>query len=335
MTRHRPIGSISGMLTNSFEAAIAQQAAGDGAGEPVIAVRGLRKRYGDREVVRGIDLEVRRGEVVAVLGPNGAGKTTTVEILEGFRPADGGEVRVLGEDPATAPRAWRERVGVVLQESSFEAGLTVRELLRFYAGAYDAPRPVDEVLERVGLADRAGQRAVTLSGGQQRRLDVGLALIGDPELLFLDEPTTGFDPSARRAAWQLVESLRAGGTTIVLTTHYLEEAERLADRIVVLRDGEVAATGTPRTLGGRDRARARIVFALPGMLAPGDLPGELAPRVRLATGGRFSLESARAADDLYALAGWAVAQGVELAELEVSRPTLEDVYLDLTTQVTA
>ena len=327
MTDGRPSRSMMAMLTNTLDAAIAVRSP---AAEPAVSVRGLRKAYGDREVVRGIDFEIHRGEVVAVLGPNGAGKTTTVEILEGFRRADAGEVRVLGADPATAGRDWRERLGIVLQESRPEQGLTVRDCLRRYAGYYRTPRDVDETLERVGLGDRPDVRAQALSGGQQRRLDVALALIGDPELLFLDEPTTGFDPSARRAAWELVDSLRAGGTTILLTTHYMEEAERLADRIVVLRDGEVVGSGTPRTLGGRDRAQSEIVFALPGGLAPGDLPVELAARARMTPGGRFSVPSPDAAADLYALSGWAVAQGVPLAELEVRRPTLEDVYLELT-----
>ena len=328
MTDGRPSRSMMGMLTNTLDAAIAVRSP---AAEPAVSVRGLRKAYGDREVVRGIDFEIHRGEVVAVLGPNGAGKTTTVEILEGFRRADARRGPRARRRPRHAPAA----TGASAWASSCrsprpEQGLTVRDCLRRYAGYYRTPRDVDETLERVGLADRADVRAQALSGGQQRRLDVALALIGDPELLFLDEPTTGFDPSARRAAWELVDSLRAGGTTILLTTHYMEEAERLADRIVVLRDGEVVGSGTPRTLGGRDRAQSEIVFALPGGLAPGDLPVELAARARMAPGGRFSVPSPDAAADLYALAGWAVAQGVPLAELEVRRPTLEDVYLELT-----
>ena len=311
------------MLTNSLDAAVAQRSAAvHEQRETVIAVRGLRKSYGDREVVRGIDFEVRRGEVLAVLGPNGAGKTTTVEILEGFRRADAGEVTVLGADPARAGRAWRERIGVVLQASVPESGLTVRECLSLYAGYYRAPRAVEATLALVGLQDKADQRAQTLSGGQRRRLDVALALIGDPELVFLDEPTTGFDPSARRAAWDLVDSLRALGVSIVLTTHYMEEAERLADRIVIIRDGEIVATGTPRTLGGRDGAEAQITFA-----APSEPAGFAVERLH---DGRFRLSSASVAADLHALSGWALSAGVELGELEVRRPTLEDVYLDLT-----
>jgi ABC-2 type transport system ATP-binding protein len=317
------------MYTNTLDAAVTAAEAGPAA-VPAIAVRGLRKSYDGREVVRGVDLEVHRGEVVAFLGPNGAGKTTTVEILEGFRRADAGEVRVLGEDPAGAPGAWRERVGIVLQESAPEVGLTVEECLRRYAGYYREPRPVDETLARVGLTERADARCETLSGGQRRRLDVAIALIGDPELLFLDEPTTGFDPSARRAAWELVASLREGGMTVLLTTHYMEEAEHLADRIVVIREGEVIATGTPRTLGGRDRAAAIVTFSLPSGLAPGDLPRELATRVTMRRDGAFELATDHVAPDLHVLSGWAVSRGIDLPELEVRRPTLEDVYLELT-----
>jgi ABC-2 type transport system ATP-binding protein len=317
------------MFTNQLDAAVTAAEAAPAA-EPAIAVRGLRKSYDGREVVRGVDLEVHRGEVVAVLGPNGAGKTTTVEILEGFRSADAGEVRVLGADPADASAGWRERVGIVLQESAPEVGLTVEECLVRYAGYYRSPRSVSETLARVGLTERADARCETLSGGQRRRLDVAIALIGDPELLFLDEPTTGFDPSARRAAWELVASLREGGMTVLLTTHYMEEAEHLADRIVVIRDGEVIATGTPRTLGGRDRAAALVTFTLPSGVAPGDLPHSLATRVSMQRGGRFELATDHVAPDLHALSGWAVEHDVDLAELEVRRPTLEDVYLELT-----
>jgi ABC-2 type transport system ATP-binding protein len=292
---------------------------------PIISVHDLHKRYGDHEVVRGIDLEVGRGEVVAFLGPNGAGKTTTVEILEGFRRADAGSVEVLGEDPAVAGADWRERIGVVLQESEPEPDLTARECLSLYAGYYAGPRPVDETLALVGLAEAADQRAGKLSGGQRRRLDVALALIGDPELVFLDEPTTGFDPSARRAAWELIASLRDLGVSILLTTHYMEEAERLADRIVVIRDGEIVATGPPRTLGGRNRAAARIAFA-----APAGPNGRLAGRVERLPGGRFALQSTDVARDLHDLSGWALDRGVELSELEVRRPTLEDIYMELT-----
>jgi ABC-2 type transport system ATP-binding protein len=299
-------------------------------GEPAIEVRGLRKTYGDHEAVAGIDLDVRRGEIVAFLGPNGAGKTTTVEILEGFRDRDAGEVRVLGADPATGGSAWRERIGIVLQESNPEPDLTARECLELYAGYYRNPRPVDETIALVGLEDKAGERTAKLSGGQRRRLDVALALIGDPDLIFLDEPTTGFDPSARRTAWTVIEGLRALGKTIFLTTHYMDEAERLADRIVVIADGRIVAEGTPRTLGGRDRAGARIAFTLPGGVGPDELPHELRDSAAIA-GPRVEIATEHPMADLQVLSRWAVTRGLELADIEVRRPTLEDVYIELTT----
>ena len=228
-----------------------------------IQVQGLRKSYGDKEAVRGVDLEVRTGEILALLGPNGAGKTTTVEILEGFHQATAGEVRVLGEDPWGGDRALRDRIGIVLQESQPEINLTVRECLELYAGYYSAPRGVEDTIALAGLGEQADQRTTQLSGGQRRRLDVALALIGDPDLIFLDEPTTGFDPAARRASWEVISGLRALGTTILLTTHYMEEAERLADRIAVMRDGVIVATGTPATLGGRNRATGTIASRCP------------------------------------------------------------------------
>ena len=279
--------------------------------------------YGEVEAVRGIDLEVGRGEILALLGPNGAGKTSTVEVLEGFRSRAAGSVEVLGADPATAGRAWRDRLGIVLQESAAEADLTVRECLRLYAGYYAAPRDADEVLGLAGLEETAERRTQQLSGGQRRRLDVALALIGDPELIFLDEPTTGFDPAARRRTWEVVDGLRALGKTIVLTTHYMEEAERLADRIVVMAHGEVVAEGTPATLGGRDRAAAVVTFALPPG-APEPPRGEADER------GRVTLRTAHTAADLHALTAWALEHDLPLADLEVRRPTLEDVYLELT-----
>jgi ABC-2 type transport system ATP-binding protein len=322
------------MLTNSLDAAVSQRLAAEreakASAEAVIEVAGLRKRYGDHEAVRGIDLEVVRGEIFAFLGPNGAGKTTTVEILEGFRRADAGTVRVLGADPAHAGRSWRERIGIVLQESAPEAGLTVRECLELYAGYYRAPRPIEETLDLAGLTDVAGQRAASLSGGQRRRLDVALALVGDPELIFLDEPTTGFDPSARRAAWTVIEGLRRLGKTVFLTTHYMEEAERLADRIAVIAAGRIIAQGTPRTLGGRDTSAARITFTPPaGTSAAVDLPPLLAERAEPQSDGRVSLTSTGVAADLHALSGWALERDLELADLEVRRATLEDVYLGL------
>src|SRR3954449_4525001 len=247
--------------------------------EAVIEVRGLRRAYGPVEAVRGLDLQLARGEVYAFLGPNGAGKTTTVEILEGFRAATAGDVRVLGVDPGAASAAWRDRIGVVLQETAPDPGLTVRETLELYAGYHSRPRAIGETLALVGLAAEAGRRGADLSGGQLRRLDLALAIIGDPELIFLDEPTTGFDPAARRAAWDVLDELRALGRTVLLTTHYMDEAERLADRIGVIVDGRLVAEGTPRTLGGRDRDAAAVTFTLPAGVSAGDLPDEIRPRL--------------------------------------------------------
>ncbi len=300
------------------------------ASAPVIAVRGLRKRYGDLDAVRGIDLEVGRGEIFAFLGPNGAGKTTVVEILEGFRKRTAGDVRVLGADPATAAGGWRDRVGVVLQESQPEPGLTVRECLALYAGYYRAPRAIDETIALVGLEGKADAPGEQLSGGQRRRLDVALALIGDPELIFLDEPTTGFDPSARRAAWDVVAGLRDLGKTVFLTTHYMDEAEHLADRIAIIADGEIVAEGPPGALGGRDRMAAAIRFTLPPGIGCDDLPDALA---RLADGGPGGLVTLRSEAPLVhvgALAEWALRRDVDLPDLDVHRPSLEDVYLSLT-----
>jgi ABC-2 type transport system ATP-binding protein len=291
-----------------------------------IQVQGLRKSYGDKEAVRGVDLEVRTGEILALLGPNGAGKTTTVEILEGFHQATAGEVRVLGEDPWGGDRALRDRIGIVLQESQPEINLTVRECLELYAGYYSAPRDVDDTVALAGLGEQADQQTTRLSGGQRRRLDVALALIGDPELIFLDEPTTGFDPAARRASWEVISGLRALGTTILLTTHYMEEAERLADRIAVMRDGVIVATGTPATLGGRNRATGTIAFALPD----GVELDELAPGASLDHERRVVMSSGAPMADLHELTGRALALGLELSDIEVRRPTLEDVYLELT-----
>jgi len=297
--------------------------------EPVIAVRGLRKRYGGVEAVRGVDLEVHRGEIFAFLGPNGAGKTTVVEVLEGFRDRTEGDVTVLGADPACAGGAWRDRVGVVLQESSPEPGLTVRECLELYAGYYRAPRPIDETIALVGLAGKAETPGEALSGGQRRRLDVALALVGDPELIFLDEPTTGFDPSARRTAWDVVAGLRDLGKTVFLTTHYMDEAERLADRIAVIVAGEIVASGTPATLGGRDRMAARIRFTQPA--GAGALPAALAPLAETGTDGAVTLVSEAPLAHIGTLADWASRGGFDLPDLDVGRPTLEEVYLSLTT----
>lgn len=290
---------------------------------------GLRKSYGGREVVHGIDLEVHRGEVFAFLGPNGAGKTTTVEILEGYRSRDAGEVSVLGADPVRADRAWRARVGLVLQSCTMPAELTVRELVALYAGYYPHPRGVPETIELVGLAEQARARTSQLSGGQLRRLDVALALIGDPELVFMDEPTTGFDPSARHRAWEVIDSLRSLGKTIFLTTHYMEEAQALADRVAVINAGEIVATGTPETLGGRDRALSDVSFSLPRELTLAELPAELGPLAQLRDG-RVHIAAPEPARVLYALTGWALQHDEGLRDLTVGRPTLEDVYLQLT-----
>ncbi len=302
----------------------------DGSGEPpiVIEVSGLQMSYDGFEAVRGIDLRIRHGEIFTFLGPNGAGKTTTVEILEGHRKRTGGDVRVLGVDPQHAGRDWRARVGVVLQSSRIEPELTVRECLELYAGYYPAPRPVREVIELVGLEKKADVRGGLLSGGQQRRMDVALALIGDPDLVFLDEPTTGFDPSARRAAWEMIAGLRTLGKTIFLTTHYMDEAEALADRIAVLRAGAIVAEGTPKTLGGRDHSAYEISFELPADIGVDELP---VPAVEQAHG-RVLITSAEAMPTLHALSGWAIERGVEVSNLQVRHPTLEDVYLALTQQ---
>ena len=302
--------------------------------EAVITVSGLRRSYDDHEAVRGIDLEVRRGEVFAFLGPNGAGKTTTVEIMEGYRERDAGTVTVLGEDPLQGDRSWRGRIGIVLQECRMEPVLTVRETLSLYAGYYETPRDVAETIDLVGLQPSADVRAGNLSGGQQRRLDVALALIGDPELLFLDEPTTGFDPSARRQAWEVIASLRDLGKTVFLTTHYMEEAQFLADRVAIIRAGLIVAQGVPDQLGGREDAATTIRFVAPPGLDPEELPvraGDAALR-RSSNGGPATVEIATGEPvvALNALTGWALERGVALEGLEVSRPSLEDVYLELT-----
>ncbi len=303
--------------------------------DPVVEVRGLAKHYGQVAAVRGIDITVHRGEIFAFLGPNGAGKTTTVEILEGFRRRSAGEVRVLGVDPANAGSNWRDRVGVVLQESQPERGLRVGECMRLYAGYYAHPRDIDETLALVGLEEHGDAPADQLSGGQRRRLDVALALVGDPDLVFLDEPTTGFDPSARRAAWQVIDGLRALGKTVFLTTHYMEEAERLADRIAVIAGGVIVAEGTPQTLGGRDRMRAEIGFTLPAGTGVGDLPEALRPLAGSEAGTRVVLRSDAPAPHLHALTEWALGRGLDLADITVHRPTLEDVYLSLTSRTPA
>jgi ABC-2 type transport system ATP-binding protein len=284
--------------------------------DSAISIKGLRMSYGETEAVRGIDLEVRQGEIFAFLGPNGAGKTSTVEILEGYRKRTGGEVLVLGEDPAHAGSAWRDRIGIVLQSNSLDPYLTVRESLELYAGYFSHPRPVEEVIALVGLEEKAEERARKLSGGQQRRLDVGMALVGDPELLFLDEPTTGFDPSARRQFWDVIAGLRDLGKTVFLTTHYMDEAQRLADRVTIIAAGQIVAEGTPEDLGERDKATTTI-------------------RYRDAAGEEISIETLDPVRELNRLTADAMERGEDLEGLEVTRPSLEDVYLDLTETTTA
>ncbi len=300
--------------------------------DEVINAQGLLKRYGDLEAVSGIDLAVMRGEIFAFLGPNGAGKTTTVEILEGFRARTSGRVSVLGVDPAEGGPSWRERLGIVLQESNAEPGLTVRECLELYAGYYSKPRAVGETVALAGLDKQASMPAEKLSGGQRRRLDVALALVGDPELIFLDEPTTGFDPSARRKAWEVIDDLRSLGKTVFLTTHYMEEAERLADRIAVIAGGRIVAQGTPQSLGGRDRMAATIDFVLPQGVARSEIPSGVRELATERGGGRVAVRSESPLVHLACLARWALERGFDLPDLEVRRPTLEEVYLALTSE---
>jgi ABC-2 type transport system ATP-binding protein len=274
-----------------------------------ISVRELRKSYGAHEALRGISFEIAEGEVFGLLGPNGAGKTTTVETLEGYRTRDGGEVNVLGYDPERADRGFRERIGVVLQQSQLWPTLTVAETHRMFAGYYERPRDVNEVIALVGLEQKRDARIKTLSGGQKRRLDLGVALVGDPDLVFLDEPTTGFDPAARRAAWEMIRSLRSLGKTILLTTHYLDEAEQLADRVAVLLDGRIVREGTPAELtGGTNETEVRY----------------------RRNGHEVVLRTNEPTRLLNELTAQALADGIELEGLEVRRPTLEDVYLLIT-----
>jgi ABC-2 type transport system ATP-binding protein len=279
-------------------------------------------------VLHGIDLNIRPREVCAIVGANGAGKTTLVEILEGYRARSGGTVSVLGVDPGRPTRNWRARIGIVLQTCEMPAELTVSELVERFAGYYPRPRPVAETLELVGLSDRRDARAGTLSGGQQRRLDVAMALVGDPDVLFLDEPTTGFDPSARHQAWSVISRLRELGKTILLTTHYMEEAQALADRVIVVVAGRVVAEGTPDTLGGRDLAAATVRLRLPAGIGLEQLPLFRGRRFR-ADGDHIELAGAGQAD-LGVLLDWARDRNVQLADLTVARPSLEDVYLELT-----
>jgi ABC-2 type transport system ATP-binding protein len=292
---------------------------------PAIEVRGLRKSYGPVEAVRGIDFEVRRGEVFALLGPNGAGKTTTVEILEGHRQRDGGEARVLGHDPGRNETSLRQRIGIVLQSTGVEEYLTVREEVALYAGYYPHPRDVAETIELVGLGEQANRRVRKLSGGQRRRLDLAVALAGDPELLFLDEPTTGFDPSARRQAWETVRGLAALGKTIVLTTHFMDEAQALADRVAVMSGGRIVAEGPPSTIGAREQRGTLIRFRTPSVPLPEPLHAAAAT-----SNGTVQLSTHDPTRTLHELTSWALDRGVTLEALEVQRPSLEDVYLELT-----
>jgi ABC-2 type transport system ATP-binding protein len=288
-----------------------------------IAVEGLRKAYGTVVALRNVSFTVDEGEVFGLLGPNGAGKTTTVEILEGYRRRDAGTVSVLGVDPASAGRRLRERIGLVLQEATLPPHLNVVEVVDLFRGYYPHPRPAAEILELIGLQDKAHARVRTLSGGQQRRLDVGIGLVGDPELIFLDEPTTGFDPSARRNAWEMIRNLRALGKTILLTTHYMDEAQNLADRICVIAGGEVVAQGTPQSLRAGEQ-RTRIRFTPPDGMEVASLP--LPARI---ADGTVTIETTTPTKSVHVLTEWAVARNLELKNFEVLRPSLEDVYLEL------
>jgi ABC-2 type transport system ATP-binding protein len=296
-----------------------------------IEVEDLQKSFGTVRALAGISFTVADGETVAVLGPNGAGKTTAMEILEGYQRPDGGRARVLGMDPATGRSEFRQRIGIVLQEAGVDAYLSVREVVTRYAELYRRPRDVSEVVHLVGLDEKAEARAQSLSGGQKRRLDLALGLVGDPELLFLDEPTTGFDPSARRAAWETVENLKELGKTILLTTHYMDEAQRLADRIVVIAAGRIAADGPPGSIGGREQAAARIMFRLPAGISAAVLP------VQAVAGpdGEVLVETSEPTRVLHVVTGWALDRGIELVGLTIARPSLEDVYLALTAETAA
>jgi ABC-2 type transport system ATP-binding protein len=293
--------------------------------ERVIDVRELRKSYGDVEAVAGVDLHVDRGEVFALLGPNGAGKTTTVEILEGYRDRTGGEVSVLGHDPERNEADLKRRIGIVLQSTGVDPYLAVRETVALYAGFYPSPRDVDEVVDLVGLAEKRHTRVNKLSGGQQRRLDVAVALAGDPELLFLDEPTTGFDPNARRNAWEIVKNLTAIGKTIFLTTHFMDEAQYLANRVAVIAAGNIVAEGTPATLGGRDRMQTRVRYLVPAGQTPPRYP-DAATR----PDGTIEIKTENPTKVVHELTAWALQHGFVFDLLEVTQPSLEDVYLELT-----
>jgi len=296
---------------------------------PAVLVKGLMKSYSGTTAVAGVDLEIPRGEIFALLGPNGAGKTTTVEILEGYRSRDAGEVRVLGCDPGRQRAQLKPRIGIVLQSTGINPYLTVQELVTMYAGYYPHPRSVSEVIDLVGLNAKRTERVARLSGGQQRRLDMAIGLAGDPELLFLDEPTTGFDPTARHEAWEVIANLASLGKTVLLTTHYMDEAQYLATRVAVMAAGRIVAEGPPSTLGSRDRARARVRYRVAGgVVPPVGLGGPVGPD------GFIELSVANLEKTLHDLTGWAIDEGLSLDGLEVTRPTLEDVYLSLTSPPT-
>src|SRR4051794_18635316 len=309
------------MITNSLEVAAAEASLRE---EPAVEVRGVRKAYGELQALDGVDFTVHRGEVLALLGPNGAGKTTLVEILEGHRMADAGDVSVLGYDPGKRERAFRERIGIVLQEGGLDTTIKVREAIELYGAAYDQPRPADELLSLVGLADRGDYRAADLSGGQRRRLDLALGLVGDPELIFLDEPTTGFDPAARRQSWETIANLRSLGKSVLLTTHYMEEAQYLADRVVVIAKGRIVAEGTPDELGSGDPS------SIVSFREPAFHDGLPLPEDATINRGIVNFRTTSPTRDLAPLLTWAAGRGMELEHLTVTRPTLEDVYLDLT-----
>ncbi|MFZ0379109.1 MAG: ABC transporter ATP-binding protein [Solirubrobacteraceae bacterium] len=297
--------------------------------EPAIELRDLRKSYGEVEAVRGVSFEVSRGEVFCLLGPNGAGKTSIVEILEGYRTRTGGEARVLGMDPAHGQRELRERVGIVLQQCGVQNDLTVAELIEMYGRYYTRRRPVNEVIELVELGEKRDTKARNLSGGQLRRLDLALGLVGDPDLLFLDEPTTGFDPGARRQAWETIRSLCDLGKTIFLTTHYMDEAQHLASRVAVMNAGQIIAIGRPEELGGRDLRPAEIRFSLPGAWSLGDLP-DVPCKQRKLEGDRVLVVTKDPVVAAQRITTWAVDHDVDLGHFSVSQPSLEDIYLELT-----
>ncbi|HEY5305005.1 MAG TPA: ABC transporter ATP-binding protein [Acidimicrobiales bacterium] len=294
----------------------------------VISVRGLKKMYGDNAALRGVDLAIRRGEIFALLGPNGAGKTTFVEILEGFRRRDAGDVSVLGIDPDRQSMALKTRIGIVLQSTGVDRYLSVAETVSMYSSYYPHPRPVDEILGLVGLVAKRNERVLRLSGGQQRRLDVAIALAGDPDLLFLDEPTTGFDPSARREVWEVIKNLKTLGKTVLLTTHFMDEAQYLADRLAIIADGVIVAEGDPETLAGRDKMRASVRFTLPTGIVPPEQLG-----ARTTTANAYEMKTLHVTTDVFELTAWARSVPVDLEDLRIDRPTLEDVYLELTSGV--